>query len=538
MRCLALQGTEHLLVGFLRVWIYTPPVFVVGVFAAIMITTYALIMTERFHETLVAMGGAVATVIAGRYFEVVYSWVPIVDAYLAWIQGDFPTLKPLLFTSGQVLTEMVDWQTIVIVISLVIIATAASKSGLFEYICVKVVKFSGGDLSKLFVYLCLLSFMLTALIGNDPAFIVISALTLTLTRAIGVDPRPYILGEVFVTNAAGASTLVGSFVNVLVSSRFNLDPKYLLSYVHFVALGAPFAVACSVIAILLVKRAFKDEFVISEESEVKWMKKTMLALDEYSLIEDMTLFRRMSVLLVLTVAGFIIAGSLNIPLYIVAAASAFGFLVLSGVEPEKTLHEVDWGLVVFLVSILIVVEGVHSTGLLESIGKTLGSLTAGNMPATMFLVISVAGILSGIMDNVSVTSALLYVVAPLSLNAMVLDKTVVWALIYGSNSGASMTPIGGIPNLLAFSLLERDGKPVTWKSFIKLGAPLCLISFLLGTGMLYAFTTILGWTSTSPELILTLISEFLTISGLEAGELGLPSWLIMLITLYTHPISP
>ncbi|MEM2047368.1 MAG: ArsB/NhaD family transporter, partial [Candidatus Jordarchaeales archaeon] len=312
----------------------------------------------------------------------------------------------------------------------------------------------------------------------------------------------------------------------------------LLSYVHFVALGAPFAVACSVIAILLVKRAFKDEFVISEESEVKWMKKTMLALDEYSLIEDMTLFRRMSVLLVLTVAGFIIAGSLNIPLYIVAAASAFGFLVLSGVEPEKTLHEVDWGLVVFLVSILIVVEGVHSTGLLESIGKTLGSLTAGNMPATMFLVISVAGILSGIMDNVSVTSALLYVVAPLSLNAMVLDKTVVWALIYGANSGASMTPIGGIPNLLAFSLLERDGKPVTWKSFIKLGAPLCLISFLLGTGMLYAFTTILGWTSTSPELILTLISEFLTISGLEAGELGLPSWLIMLITLYTHPISP
>ncbi|MBS7288830.1 MAG: hypothetical protein KIH01_08880, partial [Candidatus Freyarchaeota archaeon] len=167
----------------------------------------------------------------------------------------------------------------------------------------------------------------------------------------------------------------------------------------------------------------------------------------------------------------------------------------------------------------------------------LGSLTAGNTPATILLVTSVAGVLSGIMDNVSVTSALLYVVPPLSLNAMILDKTVVWALIYGANSGASMTPIGGIPNLLAFSLLEKDGRPVAWKSFVKVGGPLCLAFFLLGTGMLYGFSTALGWTGASPELMVMLLSEYLAVSGLGAGEMGLPSWFILLSALYGYPVS-
>ncbi|MEM1659202.1 MAG: SLC13 family permease [Candidatus Jordarchaeales archaeon] len=380
----------------------------------------------------------------------------------------------------------------------------------------------------------MLSFALTALIGNDPAFIVISALTLTLTRALGVDPRPYILGEVFVMNAAGASTLVGSFVNVLVSARFNLDPKYFLSYVHFIALGAPFAVVCSLIAVFVVRRAFRDAFIVSEERDVKRRKRAILALDEYNLIEDVSLFRRICVLFVLTIAGFVIAGTLNIPLYIIAVASAFAFLLFSGARPERMLREVDWELVIFLASILIVVEGVHSTGLLENIGKTLGSLTSGNIPATIFLVILTTGSLSGIMDNVSVTSALLYVVPPLSLNALVLDKTVIWALIYGANSGANLTPIGGIPNLIACSLLERDGKPVTWREFVKLGAPLCIASFLIGTGIIYAFATLLGWTSMNLELILTLISEYLAVTGFKAEELGLPSWLTLLYSFYSH----
>ena len=217
---MSVQGlAQNHTLELLRELLFVPPVSVVATFSIIMIVTYALIMTERLHKTLAALGGAVATILAGKYFSAVYSWVPVADCVISWMQGVPACGKPLLFTDQQVFTEMIDWPTIIIIISLIIIAAVASRSGIFEYLCIKVVKLSGGDLRRLFTYLCLLSFALTAIIGNDPAFIIISALTLTLTRALGVDPRPYILGEVFVINAASTSTLVGSFVNIPILKR-------------------------------------------------------------------------------------------------------------------------------------------------------------------------------------------------------------------------------------------------------------------------------------------------------------------------------
>ena len=532
---MSVQGlVQNHTLELLRELLFVPPVSVVATFSVIMIVTYALIMTERLHKTLAALGGAVATILAGKYFSAVYSWVPIADCVISWMQGVPACGKPLLFTDQQVFTEMIDWPTIIIIISLVIIATVASRSGLFEYVCVKVVKMSGGDLKRLFAYLCLVSFVLTAIIGNNPTFIIISALTLTLTRALGVDPRPYVLGEVFVINAASASTIVGSFVNILVSAHFNLNPGYFLSYVHFIALGAPFAAAYSAMSMVIVQKAFKEEFTVPEGREFATIRARLLSLDESTLIENRALFNRMAVLLVLTTIGFVVAGTLNIPLYMVALVSAFAFLLLSGADPERTLLEVDWGLVVFLVSIFIIVGGVHSTGVLETIGKSLGSLTVGNPLATIFLTITVSGVLSGVMDNVSVTTALLYVLTPLSVNAMVLDKVVIWSLIYGANAGASLTPIGGIPNLLAISILERDGAPMSWKNFFKIGGPLCLVSFIMGTGLLYGLTSILGWTAMSPELFLMVLTGFMNMAGVSAGELGLPSWITTLAAYYGY----
>ena len=530
------QSLSHYLLELLRELLFVPPVSVVATFSVIMIVTYALIMTERLHKTLAALGGAVATILAGKYFSAVYSWVPIADCVISWMQGVPACGKPLLFTDQQVFTEMIDWPTIIIIISLIIIAAVASRSGIFEYLCIKVVKLSGGDLRRLFTYLCLLSFALTAIIGNDPAFIIISALTLTLTRALGVDPRPYILGEVFVINAASTSTLVGSFVNILISAHFNLNPSYYLSYVHFMVLGAPFAAAYSAASMLIVQRIFREEFKAHDERGFELVRARLLSLDESTIIEDTHLFKRMIILFILTITGFVVAGSLNIPLYMVALVSAFAFLLLSGADPEKVLQEVDWGLVVFLVSIFIIVGGVHSTGVLESIGKSLGSLTTGNPLATIFLTMTVSGVLSGVMDNVSVTTALLYVLAPLSVNAFVLDKVVVWSLIYGANAGASLTPIGGIPNLLAISILERNGTPISWKNFFKIGTPLCLVSFVIGTVMLYGLTTLLGWTSMGPEVFAMVLAAFMKMAGVGAEELGLPGWVTLLTAYYGYPI--
>ncbi len=280
------------------------------VFTIIIVVTFGLIATERLHKTVAALGGAMATLIAGGYFATAYSWVPYFKLY---VSGGFVT-SGLLFSFDDVYKEFISWSTILIIISIVIITTVAGRSGLFEYLIVKVIKFSGGDIRRLFLYIWILSFVLTMVLGNNPTFIIVSVLVLLLTRILDLNPIPYILGTVFVVNAASSSTVIGSFVNILISGYYNLDPTRWLSYPTFLILGLPFAVVCTAIALFFIFRYYKDAFEIpKEKEEYLETRARLLSFDERILVRDPKIFRRLSFLLIATIAGFVVAGFVGIP---------------------------------------------------------------------------------------------------------------------------------------------------------------------------------------------------------------------------------
>ncbi|MBS7267205.1 MAG: hypothetical protein KIH10_00005 [Candidatus Freyarchaeota archaeon] len=485
-----LETLEASLIPEWAEWLIQPPVSAQVVFTTILMVTFALIATERLHKTVAALGGAVATLIAGGVFSALYSWVPCFTYY---VSGGLVSHE-LLFSYDDVYKEFVNWSTLLIIISIVVITTVASRSGLFEYIIIKVVKFSGGDIRKLFIYIWALTFVLTMLLNCDPCFIIVSVLVFQIVRVLDLNPVPYILGTVFVVNAASASTIIGSFVNILVSGHYNLDPTRFLSYPTFLVLGLPFAAICTVVAIFFIFRHFKEAFQIPKDKEgYLETREELLSLDERMLMRNPKIFRRLAILLVVTVAGFVVAGLLTIPFYVVSLIFAFAFLFVSGEDPEKTLKEVDWSLIFFFIGIFIIVGGVDRTKVLELMGNSLGGLIFSNVPGTASLVSVFCATLSGILDNISVTTALLYVTPSLSASSLISENLVIWSLVYGANIGASLTPIGGLPNLIGITALEKEGYHVSWGEFMKLGVPITFVSLLIGIPLLLGFAHVLGW---------------------------------------------
>ncbi|MHA1263527.1 MAG: SLC13 family permease [Candidatus Freyarchaeota archaeon] len=428
-----------------------PPFEAVVVFGGILFVTFALIVTERIHQTVAALAGAVATIIAGKYFSLTYSWAPV----LSFLATGVP--HELLFSDLEVFTEFVDWPTIFIIISVMIITAVTERSGLFEYIALKVIKSGGGNLKRMFLYLWIVSFLLASVLGITPAFIIIGALILTITKVLELNPVPYILSCVFVILAASTSTVLSTLANILVASHFNLNPFYYLSYDGFIMLGFPFALVSLAIAVAFTFWKFSDSFRIHEEEEYKEIRSKILAFDENMVIGDRRLFRIVSVLLIVTIIAFVVGGLMGIP------------------------------------GIFIIVGGVDRAGILQSMGTQIGYMGIGN-PATMTsLIYGFTCVFSGVVDEVSVVAVMVYAIPYISKTAFISPGLIIWAVLYGANAGTSLTPVGGIPNMIAISELEKENVKVTWLGFMKIGIPITVLRVVTGILLLLFLASLLGW---------------------------------------------
>ncbi|WXG43781.1 MAG: SLC13 family permease [Promethearchaeati archaeon SRVP18_Atabeyarchaeia-1] len=445
-----------------------------AIFIAITLITYALIATEKMHRTLASLGGAISTLIALK------------------ITGKMPDLMDVISGSS----PLVDWSVILIIISVAIVSEIAKDSGLFDFITIKMIKRSGGEPLKLLLYFSLLMVLLSALLGDVPAFMIVCTLTMMVTKGLDLNPVPYVMTEIIVANATAMVTVVASFVNLLVAGYFGMNPAYFLSYVGFLAIGLPFALIAMVVTYLYVKRFYRKDLQREgiSRTEIEKLKKSIMLLNEKEFIKDPKFFRNSAIILIGTLFLFAISSFIGIPFYVVGLIGAFAFIFMSGIDPLDAFHKVDWSLIFFIMGLFIVVGGLDRTGVLAAAGSAIGAAAAGSLPLLIIVITLFAGTISGFLDDISVATALIYTVKPMMVAAGLLTPTpILWAIMISANLGGNISPIGGVANIMGITALQKAGAKQGWKQFFKVGVPLTFI--FLGLAMVYLIivSALLGW---------------------------------------------
>jgi Na+/H+ antiporter NhaD/arsenite permease-like protein len=450
-----------------------------AIIVSITLVTYALIATEKMHKTLAALGGAISTLLALR------------------MTGIMPDLS-------EALVKFVDWEVILIIITVAIISEIAKDSGLFDYITIKIIKKSRGEPTKLLLYLSLLMLLLSALLGDVPAFMILCTLTIMVTKGLDLNPVPFIMTEIIVANATAMISVVASFVNLLVAGYFNMNPAQYLSYVGFIAIGAPFALMTMVITFLYVRRYYRKDMSRKEADKayVEKLRKSIMTLNEKEFVKDPKFFRNSAAILIFTLALFALSSFMGIPFYLVGLIGAFAFIFMSGIDPIDAFHRVDWSLIFFLMGLFIVVGGLNETGLLAAAGGAIAALSGGSLIVLIVVITLFAGTISGFLDDVSVTTALIYVVpgimlalgvSPSAMSQSPVLTPVLWSIMISANLGGNLSPIGGVANIIGITALQKAGMKQGWKQFFKVSIPLTYL--FLGMTILYivGLSAILGW---------------------------------------------
>src|SRR5690606_6346374 len=141
---------------------------------------------------------------------------------------------------------------------------------------------------------------------------------------------------------------------------------------------------------------------------------------------------------------------------------------------------------VFFIGPFIVIGAGGGGGLISVPAGAVGRLVAGNLPLAMLAVVWLAAIISGIVDNVPFTAAMLPVVAHLSaIIPGAGNNMLFYALAVGAAMGGNTTLIGASANLVTAGISDRAGYPITFKRFLAIGLPSVLVTTTLGTSWLF-----------------------------------------------------
>jgi Na+/H+ antiporter NhaD/arsenite permease-like protein len=375
------------------------------------------------------------------------------------------------------LVNLIDMNTVLLVVGVMILAEAVARSGFFEFIGLTIAKAVGGTFSMISITFIILTIVFSSVISNITAMIIMGALTVSLARKAGTDPTQTILNEAVVTNIGGLTLMISSVPNLIVAAQLRIG------FIDFLSVSLPLMVILSFVSIPLLARHTKNGTNKEQHTQIN--------IDPWSAIEKRSLFYRAAAVFTIVLILFIFADSLKIPLGLIAMGGATAMLILGGQEPESIFSGIDWGTIFFLTSFYIVVGGLERSGVIANMANEIIAVSSFNPAIIPILGVWSCSIPSAIVDNIPMTVTLIPTMKHISQISHFPLTVLGWAIVFGANLGGNLTPIGSASNIVALGILKKEGKTISWSGWFRRFGPLVILQLLISTAYVIILSVIL-----------------------------------------------
>jgi Na+/H+ antiporter NhaD/arsenite permease-like protein len=399
--------------------------------------------------------------------RVLAAYIIFFASYFVFALGKFPGLKidrpgaaiigavlmvAFRIMSTQEALRAIDFATIVLLFSMMLIVANLHLGGFFEWVAESVVlRLSAHRLLPAVIFT---SGILSAFLVNDIVCLVMTPFVLRLTRRLGLNPIPYLLAVATASNIGSVATITGNPQNMLIGSVSHI------SYLNFLAHLGPIALAGLFIDWALMHWLYLRGATIGTEREVA----AAPGFERHP--------PRVKPVIVLTVVlvGFLVGA----PPAMTAALGAAVLLITRTMEPRRVYDEVDWGLLVFFIGLFVIVGGAQRAGLTEAL---LQPFNAWNLHRIWSFSL-VTALLSNVVSNVPAVMLLKSLVPAFA------DQHTGWlALAMSSTLGGNLTITGSVANIIVVERARPDVH-IGFREYFRLGLPLTAITLLWGIAWL------------------------------------------------------
>jgi Na+/H+ antiporter NhaD/arsenite permease-like protein len=403
---------------------------------AVFVGVMALIVSERVHRTLAALLGAAIIMASGI--------VPF-EASLAHI----------------------DFNTLGVLVGMMLFVAVMKRSGIFEYVAIRAAKLAGGDPWLIMVALTLITALLSALLDNVTTVLLIGPMTFMICKELRLNPVPFFITQIFASNIGGTATLIGDPPNIMIGSAAEL------TFLDFIAVDAPIVVVILVAVLVCFRFLYGRKMTVEKE-----FRENIMELDENEAIASKSLFIKSVVMIILVAVAFMLHGVLHLESSVIALSAAAIMMLIGRQDIEETVLAVEWSTLGFFGGLFIVVGGLVETGVIDMFAQFLITATQGQEILAILTILIASAIISAILDNIPFVAVM--IPALLAMEGSGIDiEPLWWALSLGACLGGNGTLIGASANVVLSGISNREGYPLTFISYLKVGAPLMALSIVI-----------------------------------------------------------
>jgi Na+/H+ antiporter NhaD/arsenite permease-like protein len=432
------HAASHVIFGLNPMWVST----------LVLVTTYAIIISEKVNRAIVALLGACVMIVVG-----------VLDQAEA-VKG-------------------VDFNTIGLLTGMMILVSVSRRCGMFQYVALWSAQAAKAHPAGILFVLQVATAVLSALLDNVTTVLLIVPVTLHICKELKVPAYPYLFAEIFASNIGGTATLIGDPPNILIGSLVGLD------FNAFIIHLAPVIVVIMAVQIVMIHLLWGRDLRSTPEAEAR-----IMAMKPVETITDWRLLKQSLIVLTAVMVGFVLARPLHLEPATIALFGAAALMLLDNWahQAEKAAHnihqtfsDVEWITIFFFIGLFIVVHGVEVGGLLTRLANGLLALTGGDMATTGYAILWSSAVLSAIVDNIPFVATMIPLIKAMAPAFGGPDKIepLWWCLSLGACLGGNGTLIGASANLTVAGIAERNGVPFSFVKYSLYAFPMMLVSIAI-----------------------------------------------------------
>ncbi|MFC1624267.1 SLC13 family permease [Candidatus Omnitrophota bacterium] len=420
--------------------------FSVIIASTIVMAALYFIITEKIDRVIAVLGCALLMIIFGQIFG---------------------------FYSQDQALKAIDFNTLGLLLGMMVIASVLKRTGFFTYIAISLAKLSKGKPVLLMALLGIATAFLSMLVDNVTTILIIAPISILVCDMLGINPLPILMAEILLSIIGGVATLVGDPPNIFIGSAAGL------SFNDFLRNLFPVTVVTVLFSFFILKFIHRKKLSGKPRNF-----QAIMNIDAKKAIKNPQDMIKCLVAIGVTFLLFFLHDRLGLyPSFIALIGAGLAFLLLRP-DPEEIFRDIEWPVLAFFACFFVIVGGLQATGILSQLARKTVFLAKLDIRLYKVMFLWITGIFSSLIGAVPFTMVMIPIVKNLSTLGINGDG-LWWILALGVGFGANGLPMGHAASILGIGLSKKSRSPIDIKTWLSSATIVSAASLIFVTILIF-----------------------------------------------------